>query len=455
MAGRQLKLHMVTIEDLVPQDHFLRKLDAALDLDFVYEETAHLYSRRYGRPPIDPVVLVKYLLVGYLYGIPSEREIEKWVNDCNSFRWYLGLNLEQQAPDHSTISQLRRRKPAFRKVFRRLFEEVVRQCVEKGLARGRVVGVDSTHVKANASRASEELVELTEAPGVYWERLDAYEEEGLNTLERETGKRRKKRTKQLKKDRRQTKKRVSRTDPEAGYMDRPGKPKGQHYLTHQAVDCDHGVILDITVTSGDVNDAAPYLDLMERVHKNVLPVQAATADAAYDFPLAHRVLHDLGIDFFVRPQAHHERTAVEFTKAYFRYDVAADVYICPQGKTLKRNTLTRTASGLSWQYLADKQDCGSCPLREKCLSEKDLRGARKLEHSYFRPERQRNLDRRHDPEYREALKLRQIWCEGTFAAQKRSHNLTQVLRRGLEAAEDHCLLSATALNLKRMIRCMR
>ena len=448
----QLKIHMVTMEDLVPQDHFLRKLEAALDLSFVYEETAGLYSRKYGRPPIDPVMLVKYLLVGYLYNIQSERGIEERINDSNSLRWYLGLDLEQCAPDHSTISQLRRRKPSFRKVFRRLFEEVVRQCVEKGLVRGRVVGADSTHVKANASRTSEELVELVEEPGVYWERLDAYEEEGLNELEKQTGQRRKKRTRQLKKDRRQTKKRVSRTDPEAGYMSRPGKPKGQHYLSHQAVDCDHGVILDITVTSGDVNDAAPYLDLMERIHRNVIPIQTATADAAYDFPLAHRVLRDMGIDFFVRPQASFDRTNVELTRESFRYNEITDVYICPRGKTLKRSTLTRTASGLSWQYLADRKDCADCPLRSKCLSAKDKRGARKVEHSYFRPERQRNMDRRQDPEFREALKLRQIWCEGTFAAQKRSHNLTQLLRRGLEAAEDHCLLSATALNLKRMIK---
>ena len=235
-------------------------------------------------------------------------------------------------------------------------------------------------------------------------------------------------------------------------MSRPGKPKGQHYLSHQVVDCDHGVILDIAVTSGDVNDAVPYLDLMERVHKGVIPIQTATADAAYDFPLAHRVLRDMGIDFFVRPQASFDCTNVELTRESFLYDETADVYICPQGKPLKRNTLTRTASGLSWQYLADKRDCGVCPLREKCLSAKDRRGARKIEHSYFRPERQRNMDRRQEPAFREALKLRQIWCEGTFAAQKRSHNLTQLLRRGLEAAEDHCLLSATALNLKRMIK---
>lgn len=123
----QLKYHIVTIEDLVLENHLLRKLEKSLDMSFGYEETAHLYSRKYGRPPIDPVVIVKYLLVGFLYGIPSERQIEQRCADSCAFRWYLGIDLDERAPDHSTISQLRRRKPAFRKVFRRLFEEVARR----------------------------------------------------------------------------------------------------------------------------------------------------------------------------------------------------------------------------------------------------------------------------------------------------------------------------------------
>lgn len=178
-------------QGLMPQGHFLRKLETALDLSFVYEETARLYSQKFGRPPIDPVVIVKYLLVGFLYGILSERQIEQRIQTDIALRWYLGLDLFDRVPDHSTISQLRRRKPSFRKVFRRLFEEVVRQCIAKGLVSVRVVSTDSTHVKANASRASEELVEITEAPGAYWEQLNDYEEEGLEELERQTGKRRK------------------------------------------------------------------------------------------------------------------------------------------------------------------------------------------------------------------------------------------------------------------------
>lgn len=101
----QLKYHMITIEELVPQEHFLRKLEAVLDLSFVYEETAGIYSKKYGRPPIDPVVLVKYLLVGFLYGIPSERQIEQRIQTDMALRWYLGIDLDGRVPDHNTISQ--------------------------------------------------------------------------------------------------------------------------------------------------------------------------------------------------------------------------------------------------------------------------------------------------------------------------------------------------------------
>lgn len=104
----QLKIHVITIEGLVPAGHLLRKLDAILDFSFVYEETAGLYHQRCGRPPIDPVVLVKYLLVGFLYGIPSKRQIEQRIQTDAALRWYLGLDLFDRVPDHSTISQLRR-----------------------------------------------------------------------------------------------------------------------------------------------------------------------------------------------------------------------------------------------------------------------------------------------------------------------------------------------------------
>ena len=151
-----------------------------------------------------------------------------------ALRWYLGLDLFDRVPDHSTISQLRHRKPTFRKIFRRLYEEVVGECIDKGLVSGRIVATDSTHVKANASIVPEELVESADGPGAYWERLDAYEEEGRKGLECRRGKKLrqgKQRTKCLKKGGRRSHKRVSRTGPGAGHMNRPGKPVGPHMDT--------------------------------------------------------------------------------------------------------------------------------------------------------------------------------------------------------------------------------
>lgn len=422
----QMKYHMVTIEDLAPENHFLRKLKKSVDLSFVYAKTAHLYSQKYGRPPIDPVVMVKYLLVGFLYGIPSERQIEERCADSNALRWYLGIDLDERVPDHSTISQLRR-----------LFERVAQQCVDMGLASGRLVATESTHVKASASPASMYLVETPEEPEAYWERLNAYEEQAGEHLAQKTGKQKKKRTKMLKRKPKRPHRRVSRTDPEAGWLNRANKPHGMYYLSHQTLDTDHGIVLDVAVTAGDASDKTPYLEQMERV-MDLLPVQKATADSAYDFGLAHQVLGEHGVSFFVRPMENDPHPSVEFRREHFRYDQDSDRFRCPNGKELTLMGVSRSAgSSLHWVYTARQDECQSCPMKERCLNKSLKDKARRLTRSVFEDAARKNLSQADSPEYLQALRLRQIWCEGTFAIQKWSHNLTRVLRRGLEAAEDH------------------
>lgn len=112
--AKQLRFHMITIEDLVPEDHFLRKLERHIDFSFIYEKT--------GRPSIDPIILIKYLLIGFLYGIESERRLEQEIRVNVAYRWFLGLDLDDTVPDHSTISQNRRRRFRESGLFRRLFE---------------------------------------------------------------------------------------------------------------------------------------------------------------------------------------------------------------------------------------------------------------------------------------------------------------------------------------------
>lgn len=171
-AGVQIKLHCVTIEDLVPQDHLLRKIEAVVDFSFIYDEVRELYSPWGGRSGIDPVVLVKYLLVGYLCGIESERRIEQEIQVNMAYRWFLGLDIGDRVPDHSTISQNRRRRFNGKNLFRRLFEHILLECMEKGLVDGRVILTDSTHVKANASSKADVKVLVERETTGYMERLD-------------------------------------------------------------------------------------------------------------------------------------------------------------------------------------------------------------------------------------------------------------------------------------------
>lgn len=149
--GKQNKFHTLTIENFVPEDYFLRKLDRLVDFSFIYEETNEYYCYHNELPNIAPVILVKYLLVGYLYGIESKRRIEQEVQVNMAYRWLLGLDFDERVPDHSTISQNRRRRFDGENLFRCVFEHILRLCMRKRLIDGKMILTDSTYVKANAS----------------------------------------------------------------------------------------------------------------------------------------------------------------------------------------------------------------------------------------------------------------------------------------------------------------
>lgn len=449
--GIQLKLHCITIEDLVPEDHFLRQLESAVDFTFIYDEVRGLYSADNGRPGIDPVVLVKYLLLGYLYGIPSERQIEEQCRERNTFRWFLGLDLDERVPDHSTISQNRRRRFKGQSLIRQLFEHILRQCMENGLVEGRTILTDSTHVKARASTKRNMKVLVERETSSYMERLDQYEAEERERLEA-SGAIRAQRTGREKKTR-EVERTVSATDPDAGLLGRPGKPDGMHYLSHQSVDAAHGIVVDVAVTSGNTNDSEPYLHRIEYMRKHLgLPIQTAGADAAYGTSLIYRTLEDMGIRLHTPKTTGGATYKVEFQRKDFEYDEERDRFICPAGKYLTLRSLEREHHNICRTYRADRKDCRVCPMLMRCVS--CSHRSRTVRVNIFEEavRRQRELDG--TPVHDYILNLRQIWCEGSFAAQKWRHNLRYLLRRGLEAAEDHCLLSATALNLKRMVKCL-
>ena len=316
---KQCRLLAVTMEELIPENHFLRKLDAAISFDFVYDIVAPLYSAQ-GRPSIDPVILVKMLLLGYLYGIDSERKLAEEVRYNIAYRWYLGFDLDDVTPDHSTFSQNRRRRFKGHEVFRQIFDQIVARCQEAGLVKGECVVMDSTHIKANADTRNNITIEVTRRPEAYWDELNQ------TVLPEET----------IKKVR-------NPSDPEAGYMNRTGKPKGFHYLNHQCSDADTGIILDVSVTGGDVQDCEccveRYAYLKNEKH---YPIRSAGLDSGYDTNRIHYGLTRLGITAYIRPCMRGTRqTPKRFTQNDFIWDAQNNKFICPNGKDIILQWMTK------------------------------------------------------------------------------------------------------------------
>lgn len=448
--GKQDKLIVTTLEQLMPEEHFLRDLDGYVDFSFIYDKVEHLYSD-IGRRSIDPVLLIKMLLLGFLYGIDSERKLEKEVQVNIAFRWFLGIDLDESVPDHSTISQTRRRKWRGTSIFEDIFTEIVRKCIAAGLVDGSLILSDSTHIKANASNERKKIVVVEVKPRDYIKKLDALcEREDLKKREDAIARGLKKGGRKTKaKD--QTKKIVaSTTDPDCGVLSRPGKPKGFHYLNHQSVDGKSGIITDVYVTQANTLDFEPYVGrIKHQLDKYHFATKEVGLDGGYDYEEVLKELYDLGIKVYVPPKEMEKLTSDRvYPPSAFQFDNERDLYICPNGCELKYSSVDKHER--KKVYRASQKDCGRCPLRNKCIGEK-LK-CRKIKISFFKKALDSQYALYATARYYEVQRKRRVYCEGNFALQKEGHNLRRTRKRGNESVTEHCLCSALALNLKRLVK---
>ena len=437
--GAQQKLICITMDELVPENHFLRHLERLVDFSFVYDKVESLYSRT-GRRSIDPVVIVKMMLIGYLYGIDSERRLEEEVHLNVAYRWFLHIDLGEPVPDHSTISQLRRRKFNGTSLFEDIFEEVVRICIQKRLITGKLLLTDSTHVRANARNDIVEEIWVDDEPSEYIKRLNKQaEKDGLMPKRRASAEEKKTQRKLLK----------SPADPDCGYMRRNTKPKGFYYLDHQTCDGKHGLITDTFVTPGNATDASVHSARIQyQIDKYDFQTEAVCADAGYDFAEIHHDMLERGIKTYIPARKSKVKDDDYFSSDVFVYDSETNTLICPNNQRLYAATY-RPGTG-TVQYRCLTKSCSMCPLKSKCLRGKS--SFREIILSYYKAATDIQHQNNGTPEYHAALRLRQIWCEGNFSHQKANHNLTRIRKRGLGKAFEHCLLSATAFNLKRMVK---
>jgi len=439
-VSAQSKMQFITIEDLMPKEHFLRDVYNAIDFSFVYDRVEHLYSN-VGRPSIDPVIIAKIFLIGYLYDIASERKLMNEIQVNIAYRWFLGIDLDESVPDHSTLSQLRRRKFNDSRIFEDIFDEIVRKCIEIGLVTGETLLTDSTHLRANVANDKREVITVALEPTAYMKKLD--EMALTEGLIKEISGPSNKTTEQIK----------STTDPDCGILNRPGKPKGFHYLNHQTVDAVNGIITDVHVTSGNINDCVPHVERIKyQIKKFGFDTKEIGGDAGYDVPEIHAEMLNMGIKTFI-PKINWQNQHAEKTYSVkdFHYDYDNDEYICPNNCRLRFNHFKK-GRGMK-TYASKISDCKKCPRRTMCMSNRSK--IKKVARPYHKTEYEIQHQNNNTQRYNEIMLYRKIWCEGTFAHQKAWHSLTRAKMRGIAQTKGQCLLSACAVNIKRMIKWMK
>ena len=432
--SRQMSMIFVDIESLIPENHLLRKVDRMVSFDFIYDLLAPYYPVT-GRPSVDPVSMFKMLLIGYLYGIKSERRLVEEVQLNIAYRWFCGFELDDAIPDHSTFSKTRTRKWQQSNLFQKAFYEIVKQCIAGGLIDGKAMAADGSYIPANVSRESwiDVEIEVEQSMQSY---LDSLDEE----LSNQPGF--KKPPMRIVRKRRTT----SRTDPDSGYINH-GNKRGIGYLMEATVDCKHGILTGVDVYPANEKESILVLRHLERQINLGVPMKRLALDRGYETGAVHRGLELLGITGYI--------PAIQFSnppeKYGFSYDPQQDAFICPEGVPLTYHRLNCNQSTGKYLrcYQVEGNTCMRCPKRPNCFDKAGVR--RRVLASSCYPAFFRGHQRVGTPEYLSMMRLRKIWAEGSFSVLKREHCISKIRKRGILAATEECLLAAMALNLKRMV----
>lgn len=257
-------MELVILEQMIPEDHLLRRIDRAIDFSFIGKLCEPLYCLDNGRPAVDPELLFRMIFIGYLYGVKSERRLEEEVNYNLAYKWFCELGVTEKAPDATTLSANRRRRFRDNNIAEQIFDEILRQAIEKGLVSGKVLYTDSTHVKAKANKHKKQTVTVEIPPKEYLKELDAAVDADRQALGKKPFDRDDDPPPSPTREIQQ-----SRTDPDSGQLHKEGKPDGFHYSEHRTVDSRRNVIVNVRVTEANVNDVDPIPDILRDIHRRL------------------------------------------------------------------------------------------------------------------------------------------------------------------------------------------
>ena len=460
--------HSLSLSKLVPEGHLVRSLEEVLDLGFVWSLCRPYYSHT-GQPSVDPIVIFKMMLLGYFYGITSERRLAEECSLHLAFRWYLGYDLDEATPNHSVLSKARSRYG--KEVFEKFFEHVLRRCVEAGLVEGERIFADSTLIDADASVRS--LVDRDSpaapkhTPQQYVERVfleNPLDEKSTSraaksaalragSVEAEISQR--KREWRMRKTNRGRKpggrknlnrQKISTTDPDASVVTRLRMKTKLAYKSHFTVDGRQRIITAVGVTPAAIEDSTQVVRLLDR--QPVSP-KFFCADSHYGVAPIYEELRRRGIVAIIPRRSSHTQKPKpgRLSPADFEYDAEKDVYRCPEGKKLKRRAYD--AHWDRYHYRPLKSDCEGCSLRLACSTPRSVK-------TILRSPYEEAIEWGHEQLRTEAgqqvAKQRKTTAEWVVAEGKNFHGLRRAQQRGIEKVSVQVLMTATVQNLKRLMR---
>jgi len=421
------------LEDQVPETHLLRLIEKHVSFAFVREKLKASYSDT-GRPSIDPELLLRILLIGYLCGITSERKLVEELRMHLAWRWFTGLGFDQEIPHHSTFSKNRHGRFQESKLFEELFEQIVLQCVEVGLVQGKHLSVDGSFVEANASKESriprEQLAEAAQVNQSVRQYLVELEQQ--NPAEEAV----------------HEQKLVSTTDPDSTYATKGGTPARLGYYDNYLVDNHSCVIVGVQATAARMSqETVAAQDMLTRFTQwQGREPESVAADTTYGNGEFLQWLADRSITPYMRTRdSIHRKRSPFFGPERFTYEPEHDRYICPAGQPL--NYGGQSHRNHSWTYIGTRKRCGPCELRQQCTSS----AFRGLVIHQNEPARQRARELANTPEFAKAQRQRKK-VEALFAELKNQIGLRRLRLRRLKFVREQFFLAAAAQNIKRLVR---
>jgi len=434
-----------SLDEHVPQDHLLRSVDRFVDLDDIRQYLAEFYSNT-GRPSIDPELLIRMLLVGYCFGIRSERRLCEEVHLNLAYRWFCRLDLTDRVPDHSTFSKNRHGRFRESELLRHLFEMTVARCIQEGLVSGQRMAIDASLIEADANKQNStpkeawdaKDIDPTDAPRAVREYLDTLDEAAFGAASEVQPKF------------------TSHSDPASQWTAARKGPAFFSYSDNYLIDTDHGVIVDVEATrsirQAEVGSTKTMLNRVKE--KFDLHPERLIADTAYGTGPMLGWLVDRKIAPYIPVFDKAGRSDRTWSRADFEWDAENDQYICPEGHALKqfRRNYSDPNRGPTGQgvarYRVLKLICQACPSKAKCCPNAD---ARKITREETEDARQVARDIAKTKQYAISMKLRKK-VEMLFAHLKRILGLGRLRLRGPCGANDEFLLAATAQNLRKLAK---